>query len=352
MNLALEVESVTVRFGAFTAVDAASLGLEPGSIGCLLGPSGCGKTTLLRAIAGFQAVQGGRITVNGRQLSAPGLQVSPEQRRVGMMFQDFALFPHLNVRDNVAFGLTALSRRARRQRADELLELVSLPHSALAWPHELSGGQQQRVALARALAPEPELLLMDEPFSSLDTELRTQLAGEVRDLLIARDVSALLVTHDQDEAFAMADSVTLLNAGRVEQSDSPYRLYHRPASPFVATFIGGGSVIDARVQVTGGLQPDLGPLDLADWPLPTERDLQLLLRPHSLRFAADSTLRLLITDRRFLGAQTLFRLALADGQTVSCLAPGHIEAQRGDTLPVQVSLDDAVFFDDGKPVAV
>jgi iron(III) transport system ATP-binding protein len=350
MNPALEVESVTVRFGAFTAVDAASLRLEPGSIGCLLGPSGCGKTTLLRAIAGFQSVQRGRITVNGRQLNAPGLQVSPEHRRVGMMFQDFALFPHLNVRDNVAFGVNGLSRRARRQRADELLELVSLPHSAAAWPHELSGGQQQRVALARALAPEPELLLMDEPFSSLDTELRTQLAGEIRDLLIADGVSALLVTHDQDEAFAMADSVSLLNAGRVEQSDSPYQLYHRPASPFVATFIGGGSVINARANAEEGLEPDLGRLDLARWPLPDGRNLQLLLRPHSLRFEADSTLRLRIVDRRFLGAQTLFRLALADGQQVNCLAPGHIEAQRGDTLPVQASLEDAVFFVDGKPV--
>jgi iron(III) transport system ATP-binding protein len=352
MNPALEVDSVTVRFGAFTAVDAASLRLEPGSIGCLLGPSGCGKTTLLRAIAGFQAVQGGRISVNGRPLSAPGQQVNPELRRVGMMFQDFALFPHLNVRDNVAFGLTGLSRRLRRQRAEQLLELVSLPHSATAWPHELSGGQQQRVALARALAPEPELLLMDEPFSSLDTELRTQLAGEIRDLLIADGVSALLVTHDQDEAFAMADSVSLLNAGRVEQSDTPYQLYHHPASPFVATFIGGGSVIDVRLNTSGKLEPSLGRQDLDPWPLPAGQALQLLLRPHSLRFAADSALRLRIVDRRFLGAQTLFRLALADGQEVSCLAPGHIEAQRGDNLPVEANLDDAVFFADGKPVPI
>ena len=228
MSSQIELRQVSVNYQSFTAVREVSMTLEKGQIGCLLGPSGCGKTTLLRAIAGFEPVTAGEISLHGTVISSPRLNRPPEQRRVGMVFQDFALFPHLNIERNIGFGLAGLRRGDRQRRISELLSLVDLSASAKSYPHELSGGQQQRVALARALAPNPEILLLDEPFSSLDSELREQLASEVRVLLKRSEVTAILVTHDQHEAFAMADHVTLLHNGRVAQSDTPYNLYHNP----------------------------------------------------------------------------------------------------------------------------
>ena len=243
MSSQLDLSEVSVRYGDFVAANAVWLSLQAGEIGCLLGPSGCGKTTLLRAIAGFEQLASGSITLHGKLISERGFTPPPEQRRVGMVFQDFALFPHLNVQRNVGFGLHTMAREQRPGRVEEMLQLVGLDAHAHAYPHELSGGQQQRVALARALAPNPELLLLDEPFSSLDSELREKLAAEVRTLLKASNVTTLLVTHDQHEAFAMADQITLLSSGKVAQAGSPFDLYHHPASEFVASFIGLGSIL-------------------------------------------------------------------------------------------------------------
>ena len=213
-----------------------SFSLERGGIACLVGPSGCGKTTILRCIAGFERITDGEILLNGVVLSGLRTRVAPEKRRFGMVFQDYALFPHLTVADNVAFGLHGLNARTRRARVAEVLAAVGLEGMERAWPHELSGGQQQRVALARALAPKPHLLLLDEPFSNLDAELRERLAREVREILKASDITAILVTHDQREAFAVADEIGILQRGHIEQWDSPYNLYHWPASRFVASF--------------------------------------------------------------------------------------------------------------------
>ncbi len=214
-----------------------SLRLEQGHIGCLLGASGCGKTTILRAIAGFEPVRGGHIALGGTIISSPTVQRPPEQRGVGMMFQDYALFPHLSVEDNVGFGLRRLGRAERRERVQSLLELVGLAASAGSYPHELSGGQQQRVALARALAPSPDLLLLDEPFSNLDVDTRERLAFEVRDILKQTGHTAILVTHNQAEAFAIADRIGVMDQGKVVQWDTPYNLHHHPADGFVADFI-------------------------------------------------------------------------------------------------------------------
>ncbi|SRR6056297_337511 len=344
MTPQLDVNHVSVRFGDVTAVDSASITLNKGEIGCLLGPSGCGKTTLLRAIAGFEAISEGRISVRGRVLSTPGMQVSPEQRRVGMVFQDFALFPHLDVSANVGFGLRHLKRRERETRVRRLLTMVSLEDCAGAWPHELSGGQQQRVALARALAPGPEILLLDEPFSSLDSELRTQLASEVRDLLKADSVTAILVTHDQHEAFAMADQVSLLHNGHIDQTDAPYNLYHRPANAFVAEFIGGGSLIDVTVNADGELNDSLGVLDMESRSFAPEQRLRLLIRPDDIEYDESSTIELRVVDRAFRGANFLYELLLPDGQHVPCLAPSHIAANRGSLLPVRFNLQHVVIF--------
>ncbi|MBJ6980402.1 MULTISPECIES: ABC transporter ATP-binding protein [unclassified Luteimonas] len=245
----LDVDVIDVAYpargGPKVVVDGLSLRLEAGTIGCLLGASGCGKTTVLRAIAGFEPVRAGSITLDGDCVSSTRLSLPPEQRRVGMMFQDYALFPHLDVAANVAFGLQRLERAARGARVAELLALVGLSMSAAAYPHELSGGQQQRVALARALAPGPALLLLDEPFSNLDTDTREHLALELRALLKAAGTTVLMVTHDQAEAFAMADRIGVMDRGRILQWDTAEALYRRPADRFVAGFIGRGTLVPA-----------------------------------------------------------------------------------------------------------
>ncbi len=234
--------------GMVPVVDNLSLRLEEGHIGCLLGASGCGKTTVLRAIAGFEPLRAGSISLGTTTLSAPGRQIAPEHRHVGMMFQDYALFPHLNVEKNIAFGLRRWDKQRRRQRVDELLLLVGLEHSGQRYPHELSGGQQQRVALARALAPEPELLLLDEPFSNLDVDTRERLAFEVRDILKATGHTAILVTHNQAEAFAIADRIGVMQNGVIAQWDTPYGLHHNPVSAGVADFVKREALMAQRAQ--------------------------------------------------------------------------------------------------------
>jgi iron(III) transport system ATP-binding protein len=341
----LELQHVTVRYGETTAVNNASLTLQAGDIGCLLGPSGCGKTSLLRAIAGFERVSHGSIALRGTTLSTPQSQLPPEQRKVGMVFQDFALFPHLNVRANIGFGLAHLTRAMRRSRVDSLLQLVALSEYASAWPHELSGGQQQRVALARALAPEPEILLLDEPFSSLDTELRTLLAEEVRALLKSSGITALLVTHDQHEAFAMADQITLLHAGLIAQTGTPYDLYHRPATEFVAEFIGEGNVISVAVTDSGIWNNTVNEGDIALPQPATGQVLRLLVRPGDIEHAADSQTALRVARKAFRGARYWYELLLPDGQRVPCTTTGNIDIPVGGLLPVRFNLRQNLVFD-------
>src|SRR3989304_3415857 len=225
-------------YGALHVVRGLSFSLPRGAIGCLLGPSGCGKTTVLRCIAGFEAVRDGEIRLNGQLVSSAAVLIPPERRRIGMVFQDYALFPHLTVARNVAFGLHALPPSDQMHRAGECIDAVGLSGLTGKYPHELSGGQQQRVALARALAPRPDLLLLDEPFSNLDTGLREHLSHELRDIVKASGATAVLVTHDQNEAFAMADEIGVVHEGRIEQWDSASNLYHPPVNRFAAAFVG------------------------------------------------------------------------------------------------------------------
>jgi iron(III) transport system ATP-binding protein len=344
MSSQLELVEVTINYGDFVAVKGINLELESGQIGCLLGPSGCGKTSLLRAIAGFEPVASGNITLHGQVISAPGKLLPPEQRRVGMVFQDFALFPHLDISRNIGFGLKGMSRAERRRRIAEMLELVGLQDSARTYPHELSGGQQQRIALARALAPSPDILLLDEPFSNLDSELREQLASEVRELLKRNGVTAVLVTHDQHEAFAMADHITLLREGKIAQSDSAYRLYHEPSNPFVASFIGLGSLIRVRVDASGELDNGLGHIrDIGTTEVPNG-ELQLLVRPEDIRYSPQGATRLSVAGRTFRGAHYLYQLRLPDDQRVACLAPADVDVAPGEPLPVNICLRNATGF--------
>lgn len=248
----LKLDKISLAYdtehGLVPVVDELSLCLEKGTIGCLLGASGCGKTTVLRAIAGFEPLRKGTISIGDTVLSSPSGQIEPENRHVGMMFQDYALFPHLNVNKNITFGLRRWDKQRRRQRLEELLALAGLEGSGERFPHELSGGQQQRVALARALAPEPELLLLDEPFSNLDVDTRERLAFEVRDILKKMGHTAILVTHNQAEAFAIADRIGVMQNGAIAQWDTPYGLHHNPSNAFVADFIKREALMAQRAQ--------------------------------------------------------------------------------------------------------
>src|SRR5688572_22802587 len=259
-GMLLEVKNLRQAYGDHEVVAALSFSLGRNAIGCLLGPSGGGKTTVLRCIAGFETPQEGEIRIAGRTVSGPGTMVAPEKRRIGMVFQDYALFPHLSVAGNIAFGLHAMPHAQRAARMRELGELVGLTAALDKYPHEISGGQQQRVALARALAPSPELLLLDEPFSNLDIDLRERLSLEVRDIIKASGATAVLVTHDQQEAFAMADEIGILHEGHIQQWDAPYNLYHRPANRFVADFVGQGVFLPAKVLNARQIEFELGTL--------------------------------------------------------------------------------------------
>jgi len=315
MTTLLDITTIACRYGKRVVCDGLSFAVEQGDIACLLGPSGCGKTTVLRA---------GHITLGGRELSRAGYALPPEQRQIGMVFQDYALFPHLTVEQNIAFGLHHYAADERRCITRQMLELTRLTDYANAWPQQLSGGQQQRVALARALAPKPQLLLLDEPFSNLDTELRRLLCQEVRTLLKAQGTTAILVTHDQGEAFTTADRIGVMDEGRILQWGSARELYDTPATAAVARFIGQGQLLPAQLE-GNVLHSALGVLDLTGHPRSAVNGsggtwgdmipgpVELLLRPWNLAPGSATSVRGRISAHSFQGAYTLTTLALPDG---------------------------------------
>ena len=354
---------VAYRGVAAPVVDALSFTLEPGAIGCIVGSSGCGKTTLLRAIAGFLPVSGGSIVIGERLVARgaaigkdsgkdSGVNLPPEERGVGLVFQDFALFPHLRVEDNVAFGLRGDAAGARHARVAELLALVGLSAQARKYPHELSGGQQQRVALARALAPQPALLLMDEPFSNLDVDMRAHLGAEVRQILKDSSTTAILVTHDQQEAFAIADCVGVMHAGRLEQWDRPYELYHRPATRYVADFIGQGVFLPAQVLDPARVRIELGELS-GSVPVVCEAGcaacgagchVDVLLRPDDVVHDDASTTTAEVLRKTFRGGDFIYTLRLASGREVLALVPSHHDHAIGERIGIRLDADHVVTF--------
>lgn len=341
----LTVEGIEQAYGDNQVLSNLSFRIPAGAIGCLLGPSGCGKTTALRCIAGFEGVRAGRILVNGEVLSSPGFTVPPERRGLGMVFQQYALFPHLDVAANVAFGLKGFSAAEKQRRVAEVLDIVGLAGSASLFPDELSGGQQQRVALARALAPRPGLLLMDEPFSSLDTGLRVRLGSEIRDILKQQGITALLVTHDQAEAFAVADEIGVMRSGHLEQWDTAYNLYHRPANRFVAEFVGEGCFMPGQANDDGTVQIELGRLE------PTEAlaagqhaEVEVLLRPDDIVHDDDSPQTATVLRKAFRGAAILYTLGLPSGRRVHALVPSHHDHRIGERIGIRLEADHVVVF--------
>jgi iron(III) transport system ATP-binding protein len=345
---AVRLEHIRKTFGSLVALDDVSLRLEQGTMLALLGPSGCGKTTCLRLIAGFEQPDAGTVEVSGRRVASRSSMVPPERRRVGLVFQDLALFPHLSARENVAYGI----RRDpdHHVRTDELLELVGLTADAGRMPHELSGGMQQRVALARALAPRPEVLLLDEPFSSLDQAMRTQLRAEVRQILREARQSAIFVTHDQGEALTVADQVAVMRRGRVLQVAPPEIIYVEPADPYVATFIGVSNLVPAEIDA-GVAETRFGPVRLIG---PARQRPQghalCLLRPEHFSIGEmpdgpASRDAWEVIDRRFSGSEILLELRSADGQQLWVEAGGHVRhLGLGDRVDVRLRDVETVAF--------
>ncbi|MGH8517598.1 MAG: ABC transporter ATP-binding protein [Panacagrimonas sp.] len=344
----LQLEHLSAGYDDRTVVHDVSLDIAPGTIGCLLGPSGCGKTTVLRVIAGFEPASSGKVRCDGLELTGPaGITIPPERRGIGMVFQDLALMPHLSVAGNVAFGLHRQPRAQHAARVAELLDLVGLSGSAQAFPHQLSGGQQQRVALARALAPRPRLVLLDEPFSSLDIELRERLSQDVRAILLHEKTTALLVTHSQFEAFAMADVIGVMNQGRLHQWDSAYNLYHRPADRFVADFVGEGRLLPALRRADGSVETALGVLPArngaADGATPAG-SVDVLLRPDDVMHDDASPVSAVVTARAFRGAEFLYTLRLDSGHELLSLVPSHHDHAVGTRIGIRLDVEHLIAF--------
>ena len=331
--VAVQCTGLSKAFDGVIALKDFDLCVDRGEIVTLLGPSGCGKTTALRIIAGLESPDTGAVEIGGRTVAGPGTMVPPEKRQVGMVFQEYALFPHLSVKANVAFGLPRGAGRAERTR--EMLSLASLDYLGERMPHQLSGGQQQRVALARAIAPSPDVLLLDEPFSNLDSALRNQVRHETREILKATGATAVFVTHSRDEAMVMGDRIAIMNEGRVVQADTPQRIFHAPATKFAARFMGLADFLPAHSS-NGSLWTELGQAPLpAD--LPSENGVEVMVRPDDVNLSPSEAGGGVIAERSFQGAFYLYRVTLESGSEVHCLEPHTAEYEVG--ARVEVSLD-------------
>lgn len=345
----LEISNLSHHFDGVTTLDDITLRLDKGRIGCILGPSGSGKTTLLRCIAGFERTDRGEIFAAGQLLNQDSFHVPPEKRCIGMVFQDYALLPHLTVLDNVIFGLRDQSRDESRRRGMEMLQRVELGGLADRFPHQLSGGQQQRVAIARALAPRPHLLLMDEPFSNLDASMRNSLGREIRELLRELEATTLIVTHDHHEAFAMADDAGVLEGGRLLQWDTVYQLYHRPVNRYVAEFIGQGAWLPGLVTKHNVVEIELGLVTGSmKESLPVGTRVDLLLRPDDVVHDDASSLLAKVVEKSFRGSEFLYTLELPSGARLISSVPSHHDHHIGEMIGIQLETDHMVVFE--KPV--
>jgi iron(III) transport system ATP-binding protein len=324
---------LTKAFGAIMAVDQLDLMVEQGQVLALLGPSGCGKTTALRLIAGFEIPDAGTVEIGGQIVAGSGVLIATQRRKVGMVFQEYALFPHLKVADNVAYGLPRGNGRA--DRVKEVMALAGLDGLGDRMPHQLSGGQQQRVALARALAPEPEVLLLDEPFSNLDAVLRTQVRQETKDILKASGATAIFVTHSREEAMVMGDVVGIMNHGRWEQVDTPQRIFHHPATRFVARFMGIADFLPAQLS-NGALHTELGSTPLPEG-LTDENQIAMMVRPDDVVIRPTQTGEGVIIERTFQGAFYLYQVSLPSGNVIHSMSRHTEEHAVGARVDVSLN---------------
>lgn len=350
-NQSLNLEHVSHHFGDLLAVDDVSLSVEPGEIVCLLGPSGCGKSTLLRVAAGLDPLQQGRVSIGDTPMADASVTVPPEQRNIGLVFQDYALFPHLSVRDNIGFGLRDVSAADRRTRTEEALAQTGLERWADTFPHELSGGQQQRVALARAIAPRPRVVLLDEPFSGLDAELRHRVRDDTARILKDTGVATLMVTHDSEEAMYIADRIAVMRAGRIHQVGLPGDIYLDPADAFVAGFLGDINRFRGAVVPTG-IETPVGAVSAGDFAVGTE--VEVLMRPEALEFDTSNSgegTPGIVESARFLGRTSLIDVNIGDIGPVSVRirVAGRRLPEKGTQVFVRQSGDQVFVFAAGDP---
>ncbi len=345
MEELLNLKNISCQYQTQIVVRDLSFRVNQGDLICLVGPSGCGKTTILRAIAGFEAIKKGEISLHGKVISRPGYELAPEKRKIGMVFQDYALFPHMDISNNICFGLRNQSSQEKSETTKKMLSIVGLEGLEKRYPHELSGGQQQRVALARALAPMPDIILMDEPFSNLDVEMRESLSQEIRSILKEQGVTGIMVTHDQHEAFAMADVIGVMKEGEIQQWDTAYNLYHEPINPFVADFIGQGVMLKGTLLSPNKIETEIGIVkgDRAyDWERGSQ--LQLLLRPDDVVSDHHGNLVGEITQRAFKGAEIMYTIRLSTGTEVMSLFPSHHDHFVGDKVRLRLAADHMIAF--------
>ena len=321
--------------------------LEESEIGCILGPSGCGKTSLLRAIAGFENIISGTILKDGVCISNNLENTSIQNRKMGMVFQDYALFPNMDIKSNIAFGLKDKTKVDKKARVNYLLDLVNLNKYKDKYPHELSGGEQQRVALIRALAPSPEILLLDEPFSNIDADIKEGLVSDVRDLLKELSITSIIVTHDQYEAFNIADKVAIMNNGKVEQIGNAYDIYHKPINKFVADFIGLGVFVPITKNKDENLETPLGLLDTTkfqDCEIHS-KNLQMLLRPDDIIHNDESSTKAIVVEKQFRGAEFLYKLLYNEKYPLLCYAPSHHNHKIGESIGIELEIEHYVIFE-------
>ena len=351
MNKKLIISDLSLVFGddkdSSKILSNINFDLEESEIGCILGPSGCGKTSLLRAIAGFENIISGTILKDGVCISNNLENTSIQNRKMGMVFQDYALFPNMDIKSNIAFGLKDKTKVDKEARVNYLLDLVNLNKYKDKYPHELSGGEQQRVALIRALAPSPEILLLDEPFSNIDADIKEGLVSDVRDLLKELSITSIIVTHDQYEAFNIADKVAIMNNGKVEQIGNAYDIYHKPINKFVADFIGLGVFVPITKNKDGNLETPLGMLDeikFQDCEIHS-KNLQMLLRPDDIIHNDDSSTKAIVVEKQFRGAEFLYKLLYNDKYPLLCYAPSHHNHKIGESIGIELEIEHYVIFE-------
>ena len=347
-QILLTLHNIECRYQQKVAVQGLKLDVNAGELCCLMGPSGCGKTTVLRAIAGLEDVYAGEIIFRQKRISTTRRNVPPEKRDIGMVFQEYALFPHLNMRDNIGFSLRGMPSKQRQQEIERLMAMTFLESSLLEhYPHELSGGQQQRVALARAIAARPSLLLMDEPFSNLDAQLRRDINLNLKKWLIRHNISAILVTHDQEEGFAFADYMGVLNKGQLQQWDSAYRLYHLPQNRFVAKFVGQGSFIKGEMLDSQSVHTEIGRFTLGKHTTYQGRrgdSVDMLVRPDDIVFDKTGPLQCTVKEKVFSGDRILYTLSLPSGNKLQSLLPSHLDFELDSSMNVATDLEHIIVF--------
>ncbi|HBC56380.1 MAG TPA: iron ABC transporter ATP-binding protein [Gammaproteobacteria bacterium] len=345
MSSLLDIKNLSCGFGEEVIVKNFNLQLESGTIGCLLGGSGSGKSTVLRVIAGLHPLQSGEIQLLGETIGTVNMQIPPQARSVGMVFQEYALFPHLTVSENIAFGLRHLTTAEKQGTVGKLLDWLSLYELDDRYPDELSGGQQQRVAIARALARKPKLLLMDEPFSNLDLSLRKRLASDLRELLVRENITALVVTHDQNEAFLVADKIGILHQQHLQQWDTPYNLYHEPINKYVAQFIGQGRFVPGKLVSPHSVTTVLGTIEgNRAYPWPVGSEVEVLFRPDDITLSCTATPNCEIIKRSFLGAEILYEVRFTHGLQLYSMLSSSQEYATGQKVEARLKMDHLVLF--------